>query len=90
MKASDRIVSIMMAAVVVLFAFLLLTTVGGNQRDGFQEGKEGKGTTNKPKGPQAQATNAEVKKATNEAKKDIKQEVKKVGATTTKAGTAKK
>ena len=31
-----------MAAVVVLFAFLLLSTVGGNQRDGFQEGNTNK------------------------------------------------
>jgi len=42
MKVSGRIVSIMMAAVVVLFAFLLLSTVGGNQRDGFQEGNTNK------------------------------------------------
>ena len=45
MKVSGRIVSIMMAAVVVLFAFLLLSTVGGNQRDGF---KEGETPNNKP------------------------------------------
>ncbi|NBU77329.1 MAG: hypothetical protein EBS30_19275, partial [Planctomycetes bacterium] len=62
MKVSGRIVSIMMAAVVVLFAFLLLSTVGGNQRDGFQEGNTNKlrGGASTQGGPAAVAKKVET------------------------------
>jgi len=60
MKASGRIVSIMMAGVVVLCAFLLLSMVG-KPRDGFQEGAVPTTTTKSLGG--ATATPAVVAKA---------------------------
>ena len=87
MKVSGRIVSIMLAAVVVLFAFLLVSSVG-KRRDGFQErakqnvmlgGANTSGSTVAKKDEKKEAKKDEKKEAKKDEKKEEKKDDKKAG-----------